>query len=94
MKAKIYGVGGYTDQILWESVQMAAEELKMKVEIEKIEDIESFMKLGIWAIPALLLDETLVSYGRVPCISELKRYIMDQLKKEKEVDSKKIRPIN
>ena len=46
MKAKIYGVGGYTDQILWESVQMAAEELKMKVEIEKIEDIESFMKLG------------------------------------------------
>jgi hypothetical protein len=94
MKAKIYGVGGYTDQILWESVQMAAEELKMKVEIEKIEDIESFMKLGIWAIPALLLGETLVSYGRVPCISELKRYIVDQFNKEKEANSMKIEPIN
>lgn len=75
MDVQILGVGGYTDQVLLRSIKMAAMELGIAVEIKNVQDIDLFVKKNIKAIPALIIDNHLVSYGRVPCVSELKNYL-------------------
>jgi small redox-active disulfide protein 2 len=74
-KIKIFGVGSYSDKTLLESVQMAASELGVLIEVEQVKDIGMFVKKGISAIPALSIDEEIVSYGRVPSISEIKSFL-------------------
>ncbi|MCI5083681.1 MAG: thioredoxin family protein [Saprospiraceae bacterium] len=79
MDIKIYGVGGYADQVLTKSLNMAAADLGLQVDLEKVGDIELFVKLGIWAIPALTINDELISYGRVPSVSEIKQHLLREM---------------
>ena len=74
---KILGVGSSRDRILIESVQIAAEELGVNLEIQFVTDIEAFLKMGITAIPALVIEDRVVANGRVPGVTELKNLLRE-----------------
>ncbi|MEN0006359.1 MAG: thioredoxin family protein [Bacteroidota bacterium] len=70
----IFGMGSQSDKILLKSVQMAAQELGLRIEVFEKRDISEFVEIGITSIPALAINEQIVSHGRVPSVSEIKGF--------------------
>jgi small redox-active disulfide protein 2 len=65
MLIKILGTGCRNCVTLGENTKKALEELGKDAQIEKVEDIKEIMNYGIMSTPALVIDEKVVSYGKV-----------------------------
>jgi len=72
---KVFGVGSSLDKDLMKTIQRAIEELGINIEIEEFNDIQSFLKYKISAIPALIINNQIVVHGRVPSVSEIKKFL-------------------
>ena len=72
MNIKILGTGCPNCQKLEANTKQALEELKMKAKIEKITDIAKIMSYGVMGTPALVVDEKVKVYGRIPNVEEIK----------------------
>ena len=72
MKIKILGTGCPNCKKLEANTKQALEELKMKAEIEKITEIQDIMSYGVMGTPALVVDEKVKVYGRIPNVEEIK----------------------
>ncbi len=75
---KIMGVGSSRDQELMRSVEIAAREMGLPIDIQLVSDINSFLRLGITAIPAMMIEGEVVVNGRIPGILEIKSMLDDQ----------------
>ena len=75
MKIKILGTGCPNCKILEANTKEALEELKIKANVEKVTDIAKIMEYGIMSTPALVIDEKVVSSGRVCSSEEIKKYL-------------------
>lgn len=75
---KILGVGSMRDHELIESVEMAAREMDLPIDIQLISDIDAFLRLGITAIPAMMIEGKVVANGRIPGVLEIKSMLEDQ----------------
>jgi len=60
---------------LEENVKKALKDLDKKAEIEKVTDIVKIMSYGIMSTPALVIDEKLISYGKVLPSEEIKKFL-------------------
>lgn len=65
MKIKVLGSGCKNCINLKENVEKALKETGMAAEIEKVEDMKDIMNYGVMSTPALVVDEEVVSSGRV-----------------------------
>jgi small redox-active disulfide protein 2 len=72
MNIKILGTGCPNCQKLEANTKQALEELKMKVKIEKITEIQDIMSYGVMGMPALVVNEKVKVYGRIPSVEEIK----------------------
>jgi small redox-active disulfide protein 2 len=79
---KIMGVGSARDRELLESVQMAVRELGMTIDIQMVSDINTFLKMGITAIPAMVINGRVVANGRIPGIMEIKSLLRENYSSE------------
>ena len=75
MKIKILGSGCPNCKVLEANVKKAVEEMKIKADVEKVTDIEKIMEYGIMSTPALVIDEKVVSYGKVLTSEEIKKLL-------------------
>lgn len=75
MKIKILGTGCPNCKVLEKNTKEAIENLNLKAEIEKVTDIGEIMSYGIMSIPALVIDEKVVSYGKVLSSEEIKKLL-------------------
>ncbi len=75
MKIKILGSGCPNCIRLEENTKKALEEEKIKAKIEKITDIKKIMSYGVMSTPALVIDEKVVSYGKVLYPEEIKKLL-------------------
>jgi small redox-active disulfide protein 2 len=75
MRIKILGSGCKSCQTLEENTRSAVEDLNLEVEIEKVTDFEEISKFNVLKTPALVIDEKVVSYGKVNSIDEIKGYL-------------------
>jgi len=57
----------------------ALQSLNQDAEVVKVEDIESIMAYGILRTPGLVVNERVVSYGRVPSVDEIASFLSDAL---------------
>lgn len=76
MNIKILGTGCPSCQKLEANTKQALEELKIKAEIEKVSDIQDIMSHGVIGTPALVVDEEIKIYGRVPDKEEIKEILI------------------
>lgn len=75
MKIKVLGSGCHNCKILEANTKKALEEMKIKATIEKVTDIEKIIEYGVMSTPALVVDEVVVSYGRVLSPEEIKKIL-------------------
>jgi small redox-active disulfide protein 2 len=75
MKIKILGTGCPNCKVLEQNTKEAVENLKLKAEIEKVTDISKIMEYGVMSTPALVVDEKVVSYGKVLSSDEIKKLL-------------------
>ena len=76
---KILGPGCANCKRLEANVRQAVEQLGVQAELEKVEDITDIMAYGVMRTPALVVNEQVLFYGRVPSIPEIKALLSDSL---------------
>ena len=75
MNIKVLGTGCAKCKTLEKATREAVAELQIDATVEKIEDIIKIMEFGVMSTPALVVDGKIVVSGRVPSISELKKFL-------------------
>jgi len=82
---KILGTGCTKCKQTTEVIQQVVDENKLKVEIEKIEDIMKIMEYNVMSTPAVVINGEVIIKGRVPSKNEIKEILLSQ-KKIKDTD--------
>jgi len=75
MKIEILGVGCSKCKQLTANAEAAAKELNIQAEISKVTDIDKITEYGVMMTPALAVDGTVVSAGKVLSKDEIKEII-------------------
>ena len=75
-KLQILGSGCSKCQKLTEQVEIAAGQLGIEHEIEKVTDMQEIVSFGVMRMPALAVDGQVKVAGNIPSIEELKRLIV------------------
>ena len=75
MEIKILGTGCPKCKILEEITRKVVKENGIVANITKVEDIVEIMKFDIMTTPALVVNEKVVSKGRIPSVDEIKKFL-------------------
>lgn len=75
MKIEILGMGCFKCEQLMANAEAAARELNLKAEISKVTDIDKITEYGVMMTPALAVDGTVASAGKVLSKDEIKKII-------------------
>jgi len=75
MKIQVLGSGCPTCKKLFELTKKAAEELKLKTEVEYITDIQKIVEMGVMSSPVLAINGKPILTGFVPDIEKIKEVI-------------------
>ena len=75
MKIEILGVGCPKCKQLTANAEAAIKELNIVAEISKVTDIDKITEYGVMMTPALAIDGTIVSAGKVLSKDEIKKFI-------------------
>ena len=65
MKIKILGTGCKKCVSLKENTEVALKEMGVEAEVVKVSDLQEIMSFGVMTTPALVIDEMVVSSGKV-----------------------------
>lgn len=71
MEIKILGIGCKNCVNLAKNTEEALKELGMEATITKVTDMQDIAKYGIMRTPGLVIDEKVVSYGKVASAKEI-----------------------
>lgn len=75
MKIEILGVGCPKCKQLTANAEAAVKELNIQAEIGKVTDIDKITEYGVMMTPALVVDGTVVSAGKVLTKDDIKKII-------------------
>ena len=75
MNIKVLGTGCRKCKELEANVKEAINQSGTEATIEKIEDIPSIMKYGVMSTPALVIDEKVVSAGKLLTVKEITKLL-------------------
>ena len=75
MKIQVLGSGCPSCKKLFELTKKAAEELKLKTEVEYITDIQKIVEMSVMTSPVLAVNEKPILTGFVPDIEKIKEAI-------------------
>ncbi len=71
MVVKVLGSGCAACHRLEANVRLALQQSGRVAAVEKVEDVRAILAYGVTATPALVVDDRVVSSGRVPSPSQL-----------------------
>lgn len=79
MTIKILGSGCPNCRTLEQLAREAANELGANADFVKVPDRKMIMSYGVMSTPALVIDEKVKVYGRIPNKDMIKRYIKEEM---------------
>ena len=82
MHIKILGTGCAKCHKLQKTVKEVAAELKLDATVEEVKDIKKILEYPILTTPGLVIDEKVVSSGRVPSKKDVEKLILIALDKK------------
>ncbi|QQO07565.1 thioredoxin family protein [Breznakiella homolactica] len=82
MVIKILGSGCRNCLALGDNVKKALNNLGKEAEVIKVTDLEEMMKYGILSTPGLVIDETLVSSGKLLKPAEIEKLLSNPPSKD------------
>lgn len=71
MEIKVLGTGCPNCKTLESNTRQAVETLGIDAGVVKVEDMAQILAYQVLRMPALVIDEKVVLYGRVPTVAEL-----------------------
>lgn len=74
-KIEILGTGCPKCKKLYEQTMIAADELSLECDIQKVEDIRKITAYGVMMTPALVVDGQVKVVGKVPSLENIKAMI-------------------
>lgn len=74
-KVQILGTGCPKCKKLYEAAQTAVNETGIEAVVEKVEDLNEIMRLGVMMTPGLVIDGSVVSSGKLMSSEEIKKYL-------------------
>jgi len=80
MKIQVLGSGCPTCKKLFELTKQAVAELKLKIEVEYITDIQKIVEMGVMSSPVLAVNGKPVLAGSLPDIEKIKKLIKKGIK--------------
>jgi len=75
MNIKVLGSGCANCKKLESNVKEALSNLNLEATVEKVEDFKAIMAYGVLQTPALVVDDVVKFYGRVPSAKELEKFL-------------------
>jgi small redox-active disulfide protein 2 len=82
LNIKVLGSGCMNCQNLAANAQRAINTLSIEAKVEKVTDYAEIMKYKILATPGLVINEKVVSAGRVPSEAEITTFLVNELMEE------------
>jgi small redox-active disulfide protein 2 len=79
MNIKILGSGCANCKKLQAVTEEVVKEMNVITNIEKVEDIQKIMGYGVMRTPAIVINEKVKSFGRIPGKDEIKKFIQDEM---------------
>ncbi|HHU32379.1 MAG TPA: thioredoxin family protein [Clostridia bacterium] len=79
MIIKILGGGCANCRKLYTIAEQAAQELGVQAELVKVQDMRDIVSYGVMRTPALVINEKVKVFGKVPKIDEVKKYISEEM---------------
>ena len=73
---KVLGAGCKSCHELYENVKKAVEDLGLGVGVEYITDMEKILSQGVMSTPALVVNDKVVSAGKVLKVDEVKKFLV------------------
>lgn len=77
MEIKVLGTGCSKCKTLEKSTREAVNELGIKAEVTKEEDILKIMAYGVMRTPGLVINEKVVAFGKLLSVNEIKNLISE-----------------
>ncbi|MEG1555744.1 MAG: thioredoxin family protein [Bacteroidales bacterium] len=75
MEIKVLGTGCAACKTLYETTKQAVAELGIEAMVVKEEDLMKIMSYNVMQLPALIIDETVVSKGKKLSLTEVKEIL-------------------
>ena len=79
LTVKVLGTGCPKCKKLEELARSAVAELAVEADVQKVTDIASIMDYNVLATPGLVINETVVSSGRLPSVAEISTWLADAM---------------
>jgi small redox-active disulfide protein 2 len=77
MEIKVLGSGCANCKRLLQLVEISVRELSVKAEVKYVTDMAEIANSGLLRTPGLIINNKVVSYGRVPSLEEVKTLIQN-----------------
>jgi small redox-active disulfide protein 2 len=74
-KIQILGTGCAKCSKLQELTTLAADQMGIQYEMEKVSDIKEIMKFGVLMTPGLVVDGVVKVSGKVPSVEDIKKML-------------------
>ncbi len=74
-KIEVLGTGCPTCKRLYANVEQAIQDLGMRAELVRVDDIAAIIGRGVMVPPALVVDGEIQAEGRVPDVNEIKKLL-------------------
>jgi small redox-active disulfide protein 2 len=84
MNIKILGPGCGRCQQLEKTVKEVVKELSIDAAVEEVKDIKKFIDYNVMMTPGLVINEQVVSSGKVPTKTEVTQLIINAMAKEEQ----------
>lgn len=72
---KVLGAGCKSCHELYQNAKKAVAEMGLEIEVEYITDMQKIMESGVMSMPALVVNEKVVSMGKVLKASDVKKLL-------------------
>ncbi len=79
LKIKILGTGCPNCNKLEQEIKKAAQDLTIEAEFEKVTDFQKIMDYDVLSTPGLVINDKVVSSGRIPSQNELISFLTTTL---------------
>ena len=80
MHIKVAGPGCMNCEKLYNMCREILDENEIDAILEKVTDRNKITDLGIWITPGLIINDKIVSSGKIPTQSTLEHWILDEVK--------------
>ncbi len=79
LNIKVLGSGCANCHKVEALAKQAVAQLGVEAKVELVSDVKEIMRYGVMSTPAVVINEKLVSSGRVPALSQITTMITDAL---------------